>query len=214
MKKINQKATIFDLDGTLIDSKTKLVKDVVETMQRLGVKISPEETNGNWYKLAKEYGFSREEFDKELNKRMTWEEALQKGIVKIFPETHTVLDYLTSKGTKMALLSRSSLEYTHQKLNHFGLNKYFHQVAITNVEAESKSPEAIEIVKVFNPESLEKVYCIGDQEEDVAISQAIQDTYHLNSSGIWVNRTGKNLDTQNKYHIVQSLEEISEIMGV
>ena len=203
---------IFDLDGTLIDSTPKLTADVVDAMKRCGISITPKDVKGNWYALAENYGITKEQFDAELDKRMSWQEALKRGIVKMFPETDDVLRYLQSRKVKMTLLSRSIPEYTNQKVKHFGLERYFDITRVTPVSAKSKTPEALDIVRESNPSRLESVYCVGDSEEDLTIAQDIQDQYKLNSSGVYVNRNS--ISNLPQYKSIKSLNELSLLMGV
>ena len=101
------KVGIFDLDGTLIDSNAKTQRDFVEAMARLGVDVTPEEALEEWEKVAERHSIPTDQLHKAFDERKSWEQSLQDGEVEIFPETHSVLEYLNNKGVKLALLSRS-----------------------------------------------------------------------------------------------------------
>ena len=166
----------------------------------------------DWYALAASYGFSKEDFDKEFDKRKTWQESLRDGEVAIFPETYEVLEQLKQRGNRISLLSKSIPEYTDIKVNHFGLGKYFEQVLTVHPRESSKDKGAIKIVRAMKPETLESVHFIGDKEEDVVAEKAIANEfkdYRMTTGGIYVNRNGGIL---NGYPSVNSLEGILSII--
>jgi len=205
-------AIVFDLDNTLIDSKAKLVADVVGTFARLGIDVSTEEACTDWYKLAETKGVNKKEFDDAFHQRKTWEQSLADGEVPIFPETYETLDKLKDREIKLALLSKSIPEYTQTKLDYFDLNKYFEEVETVHPKEPSKDPGAIEIVKRLNPEHFETFWFVGDKQEDVVTEKAVSsayDDYGLATGGIYVNRQGNQLDG---YPSVSSLEQILDVI--
>lgn len=204
-----QKIVVFDLDNTLIDSKRKLTLDVVETFERLGKRITPEQVPENWYKLVEEYGFSREEFDETFNERKNWEDSLKGGDVTIFPDTYKTLESLKNKKIRLALLSKSIPEYTQQKLDYFGLTKYFERVKTVHPTVPSKKQGALELIEESNPSTIKQAYFIGDKREDVTIAEDVNERYSINSQGIYVNRDNQKLQG---YHNINSLERVLEIV--
>lgn len=205
----NYKRTIavFDLDNTLIDSQAKLNADFVGAMSRLGITITPEEIKaGKWYETAQKYGFSKEAFDKAFDQRKTWEQSLADGEVPIFPETRGCLEELASRGIRMSLLSKSIPKYTKQKVDYFGLNKYFEQIVTVHPEEPNKTKGAIELIIKMNPCAGDYAAFIGDKEEDVAIA-SIGKSYKLNAKGIYVNRDGLILPD---YASVKNLSEVNK----
>lgn len=133
-------AAVFDMDGTLVNSEKKIRLDVAEAMKSLGVRISPEEIAGNWYDLAQRYGIDNEVFDREFEKRKSWEDSLRDGEVSLFSDTLNCLDTLQDHGITLAILTRSNPEYTHAKINYFGLERYFKdRVAITPVKSKGEN---------------------------------------------------------------------------
>ncbi len=197
---------VFDLDNTLIDSNPKLTSDVVGAFARLGRQITPEEVSGNWYDLARKYGFSSEQFDREFDKRKPWEESLKAGEVNIFSEVYETLEGLKQRNTRLALLSRSNREYTDQKIDHFGLRPYFEHIKVIDVKAPSKRDGALELIADLDPKSINKVLFVGDREEDVVIARDVQSKYGLSSEGVYVSRNKKPIDG---YTNIQSLKELT-----
>ena len=204
-----QKAAIFDLDNTLIDSKNKLKIDVVNAFKMLGKPINPEEIGKDWYALAENYNIGKEEFDQAFDKRKSWEQALKDGDAPIFPETYKVLDELRDKGVRMSVLSKSIPSYTQTKLDYFNLTKYFEQMVTIHPREPTKTQGAIEVIKAMNPKTIQKAYFIGDKKEDVTIANNINEKYQLSTQGIYVNRNGTELEG---YPNVKSLEGILQII--
>ncbi len=204
MKNIyKKKVAIFDVDGTLIDSKTKIIKDVINAFKRLGKSITPEQIRGNWYDLANKYKISNKNFDNALSQRKSWEQALKNGDAPIFPETHRVLDKLKKKGVRMSILSKSTPRYTNTKLDYFDLKKYFEQVITINPDSPNKTQGSIEVIEAMDPKTIQKAYFIGDKKEDVTIANDINEKYKLSTQGIYVNRQGETLEG---FHNIRSLE--------
>jgi len=203
------KVAVFDLDNTLIDSKRKLTSEVVETFGRLGKHITPEQAFGDWYELAEKYGFSREEFDEAFDKRKTWGDSLKSGDVKIFPETYKTLESLNDKRIRLALLSKSIPKYTRQKLDYFGLTKYFEQIKTVHPREPSKKQGALELIRDLDSSTIEKAYFIGDKEGDVKIARDVNKKYAINSQGIYVNRDNQELQG---YPSINSLEGVLGIV--
>jgi len=200
---------VFDLDGTLINSKGKLVSDVVGAFNRLGVNIGPEEIHDkNWYTLAANYNISKEAFAKSFDKRESWQESLNRGKVSMYPDAKKCLDYLKDNGAHIALLSKSNPEYTRAKVDYFGLNEYIQQIAISPVYAPSKNKEAAELVKKFP--DIDKAYFIGDSEGDVTIADYVHQKFKISTGGIYVNR--ENSAKIQGYYNIHSLGEVPKII--
>lgn len=200
---------VFDLDNTLIDSNPKLTNDVVEAFARLGKQITPEEVSGNWYDLARKYGFSNKQFDREFDKRETWEESLKAGKIQVFPDVYETLEYLKQRNARLALLSRSNRKYTDQKIDHFRLRPYFDHIKVVDVKAPSKREGALELIADLDPASINKVWFVGDREEDVSIARDIQAKYNLPSERVYISRNNKPL---RGYTNIQSLKELTEMI--
>lgn len=207
------KVGIFDLDGTLIDSNAKVQRDFIETMARLGVDVTHEASLKKWEKIAEKHGISADQLYKAFDERKSWEQSLKDGDVKIFPETHPVLDYLKSEGVELALLSKSLPEYADIKLSHFDLKRYFSAVETVHPSAPSKIRGARTLIEKIGPEKIGHAWFIGDKEEDVSIAREIGREYEITAEGIYVDR-GDVQTSKEGYHIIKSLEDIPKIMGV
>lgn len=209
------KVGIFDLDGTLIDSNAKTRRDFVEAMARLGVNVTPKESLEEWEKVAERYGIPTDQLYEAFDERKSWKQSLQDGEVEIFPETHSVLDYLNNKGVELTLLSRSLPEYTNIKLNHFDLRRYFSAVETVHPSISSKIRGARTLIEKIDPKRINYAWFIGDREPDISISRDIKREFGITSSGIYVNRADIEPSFERgNYHVIKSLEDIPKIMGV
>ncbi len=212
----NKKVAIFDIDGTLINSKPKLNSDVKRAFYNLGYNLANEdiENSKNWYELAEQYGITRELFDKEFNKRKTWEQSLKDGEAPLFEDSIPCLERLYSEGVILGVLTKSTLKYTNQKLDFHKLRKYFEdRVAVTNIDEKSKRKEAISLINKINPTTVNSAYFIGDQIEDVIVEKDVQSEYELNTKGIWLNRNNKKIPKKLiSYQQINSLEKLSLII--
>jgi|GEM_PF-1877909 len=209
---------VFDIDGTLLDSMPKMHADIIGAFSRLGYKITPEQITAQkgWYDLSSKLGVKKEDYDREFDKRKSWEESLRDGEAPLFRDTLPCLEKLAQQGVTLATLTRSLPEYTKAKLDFHDLNKYFgDRIAVTSPsKAKSKTNDAIELVKKINPAFLQSAYFIGDRAEDVTVAHDVEDAYQLTSSGIYVNRNGSSVPPEmSQYHIVRSLDEIPAIIG-
>ena len=110
---------IFDMDETLIQSGLKLEKDTVQTFQRLGIEITPDEARGDWYSTASRYGISKEQFDKEFDKRKSWEDSLRDNEAPLFSDSYATLDELVRNDVRIGILTRSIKEFTDLKISYF-----------------------------------------------------------------------------------------------
>ncbi|MFH1290234.1 MAG: HAD family hydrolase [Nanoarchaeota archaeon] len=184
---------VFDVDKTLLDSGRKLQIDVVEAMGRLGTHIAPEEVSGDWYGLAEAHGLDRDEFDRELDKRKSWERALRDGDAPLFDDVIPCLDRLQDEGVRLAVLTRSTPEYTEAKLEHYRLRRYFgDNVAVTPFKSPGgKGQEAIELVRGLGFDTIERAYFIGDNPEDVIVDAAVHDALGIQTHGVHLDRNGE-----------------------
>lgn len=218
MKSKNQGlVAIFDLDGTLIDSGMKLKRDVVDAFGRFGIKINPSEVTGDWYGLAEKYGISKENFDREFDKRKSWEQALRDGDAPLFPDAYSCLDTLMENGVQLGILTRSVPEYTKKKITHFSLEKYIgERIVITSVDKKkftTKEQEALDLMRKIGQENIQQAYFIGDNPEDVLVAPIINHKLGIATQGLYLNRYHESVPEEVRYYkVISSLNEVPEII--
>jgi phosphoglycolate phosphatase-like HAD superfamily hydrolase len=200
---------VFDVDGTLIDSGMKLKTDALGAFQRLGVQVKPEQLNGDWYAFASQYGISEKEFDREFDKRKSWEQSLRDGEAPLFPDTIPCLESLKARGVRLAVLSRSVPKYTLQKLDYHNLRNYFEHIEVVDPKAASKASGALNLVSRLGPETISRAFFIGDREEDVNVIGDVSQNYEIDTRGVHVSRNHIILPTD---YQVNSLGEVPELV--
>lgn len=209
---------IFDVDETLIQSGLKLRNDVAQALGRFGVQLTPDDVKGDWYALAASYGIGKEDFDIELNKRKSWEQALRDGDAPLFSDTYSCLNALMEKGVQVGILTRSDPAYTQAKIVHFGLEKYIgDRIAVTPVDRKqfpTKEQEALGLMRKIGPETVRQAYFIGDNPEDVTVAPMVAKELDISAQGLYLSRYGKPIPEEVKnYRTITSLEEIPAILG-
>jgi phosphoglycolate phosphatase-like HAD superfamily hydrolase len=205
---------VFDVDETLLQSGRKLKYDVVNAFSRLGKKITPEQVAGDWYKLASDYGLSKEDFDREFDKRKSWLESLKAGEAPLYPDSIPCLETLTEQGVRLVALSKSIPEYTDIKLRYHDLKKYFEAVETVHPKEPNKVQGALNLLGRMTPETLERAYFIGDRPEDVTVADEVSKELKIETIGLYLNRSLKpSPEEVSKYCQIKSLEEIPEIIS-
>ncbi len=173
MKKYD--AILFDMDGTLIDSRIGMTKaiqyalakyDIDEkSLKNLEKFIGPE-----LYKsLIKYYSF---------DEKKAWEAVLyfreyysEKGIfaAEVYQGIHELLELLYEQGKKLLVATSKQTDYAERIIDYFHLNKYFYFVAGSNFDrTRIDKAEVIEYallqVSAYSPD---KVVMVGDRKYDI-----------------------------------------------
>lgn len=206
---------VFDMDRTLLDSGRKLQADVLGAFGRCGVALTPEQVAvTDWYALARSYGIRKIKFDEAFNERRSWEESLRAGEAPLFEDAIPCLEALASGEVILALLTKSSREYTQAKIDYHGLGKYFgERVAVTPVTSKDKNLEAIELVRNLGRESISKAYFIGDRPEDVLVAPEVAREFKLDACGLYLNREREEVpEVVRGYRVIQNLHEARGII--
>jgi phosphoglycolate phosphatase len=168
------RALIFDLDGTLIDSKLDLVHSVNATLRHLHRPELPEETissyvgNGAPVLVAKSLGpeVNPEELDRALKFFLSHYEEHKMDNTCAYPGVAETLAQL--RHLPMAVLTNKPTRISVRILNSLGLGKYFRAIYGGN-SFESKKPDpfgANKILQEFDIAAREALL-VGDSEVDV-----------------------------------------------
>jgi len=169
------RAVIFDLDGTLVDSRKDIALAVNRTLKDLGLSPLPEKTivgfiGGGVEPLVKSF------LGPENSHRL--EEAL--GLYKrhysevctlnttLYPGVKETLEYLQQVHIPVALATNKALSFTCKIIEHLGIDGYFSVVlGPEHVQNRKPHPEIVYIIcdklKVLPEETL----FVGDSELDV-----------------------------------------------
>jgi len=213
---LKQKFAIFDVDGTILDSKRRMARELVWTAEQLGIgadyNIALENYN-NWNCFIDYYNIPKANFFGVEGQGKTWEQSLMEKEAILFKDTIPCLETLASRNVLLGVLTKSKPEYTWKKINYFGLKKYFgDRIVITNIKDQSKIDDAKRLVSQLN-QRISSVYLIGDQLGDVIIAPEVEETFRINSNGIWLNREcSETPEILSKFPQINSLEELSKII--
>ncbi len=168
------RALIFDLDGTLIDSKRDLIHSVNEMLREMCCVQLPEETisgyigHGAQQLVARALGdrATPEERERALQFFLAYYEEHKLDSTRVYPGVPGTLDKLA--GLPMAILTNKPVRVSKRLLEGLGLSKYFRAVYGGN-SFETKKPDpqgALAILREFSVSPSEAII-IGDSEVDV-----------------------------------------------
>ena len=164
---------LFDLDGTLMDSKEGITKSVQCALKKLGVEVTDrselvkfigpplKESFEKFYQVDGLAGikYYRECF---VGERKMLENEVYPGIVEL-------LTSLKAAGKKMAVATSKPTVYTKIIMAHFELTQYFDE--IQGSELDLSLVEKEDIIRVvldkFSEYSKESMIMVGDRKHDI-----------------------------------------------
>jgi len=176
---------IFDLDGTLIDSKLDLVHSV--NAARLLMNLGPisEELvssyvgNGAPVLLRRALGPEASEADvaRALEYFLSYYRAHMLDNTRLYPGVREALDRLLAGGAKMAVLTNKPVRFSREIVDGLGLGKHFFQIYGGN-SFEQKKPDPIGIETLLGESGVarERTIMVGDSGVDVRTAR---------NAGIW-----------------------------
>lgn len=215
---MNNKAIIFDLDGTLIDS----LEDIAVCMN-----IVLEEMNIPTYEISAYRNFVGGGVDilveNALGKNTSIE--IKQNVVKRFKEIYDknmhaktkpyediykLLDELVKLNYKLGILSNKPHEFTVQYANDLFKNYVFHEVhgQKAHIEKKPHPKAAIDIANSFNISSQE-VYFVGDTKVDM---QTAKNANMIAVGVLWGFRDEKELREHGADFIVEKPLDILDIL--
>ncbi|MBO3763140.1 MAG: HAD-IA family hydrolase [Thermoproteota archaeon] len=169
-------AIIFDVDGTLFDSREAFYIMVYEVSKILGWKLPEKE------KVIKLIGLPNHEISRKLVSMISsnvnfdyevkryeelvaklWEPYYLPRYVKLYPGVKETLCYLKKEGIKMAVVSNGSKSEIPKYLKSGGIYEFF-QVIITADDVNEPKPASEPILKVLRELNVSKEKClmVGD----------------------------------------------------
>jgi phosphoglycolate phosphatase len=168
------RALIFDLDGTLIDSKQDLIHSVNAMLRELGRKELAEETISGYIghgapqlvARALGEGCPEEERQRALQFFLSYYELHKMDTTCAYPGVAETLEKLA--GMPMAILTNKPVRISIRILDAMGLSKYFRAIYGGN-SFETKKPDPLgarTILRELRVEPQETVL-VGDSEVDV-----------------------------------------------
>src|SRR5208282_3931085 len=168
------RALIFDLDGTLIDSKKDLIHSVNAMLRELGRGELAEETisgyigHGAPQLVARALGdgCTEEERQRALQFFLSYYELHKMDTTCAYPGVAETLEKLVS--VPMALLTNKPVRISVRILETMGLSKYFRAIYGGN-SFETKKPDPLGAKTILRELSVEprEALLVGDSEVDV-----------------------------------------------
>jgi phosphoglycolate phosphatase-like HAD superfamily hydrolase len=175
---IDIKIILFDVDGTLVDSKKVIIDAANHTLLNLGFKQKKEEEIINHLGFEISYIISKltgsydpallirgvKLFNGYWREHITADSMLFKGVIK-------TLDYLKSK--EMIITSNGIREVIEKMLNNFKIRKFFKEI-ISGDKPDCIKPTACPINMVFDSFKLgnrtvdkDRIMIVGDMDIDI-----------------------------------------------
>ena len=145
------KAVIFDLDGTLMNTKAGILKSLDETVAKRGYRPIPEAKKITFVgppmakSLKKEYGFSDEECfaaAQEFRDLYAGDNSL---IARTYPHMKAILEKLLREGYALGVATYKREDVALKILDHFGLSKYFRSIHGSDFDGKLSKAEIVEL---------------------------------------------------------------------
>ncbi|MFQ5455378.1 MAG: HAD family hydrolase [Nitrospirota bacterium] len=178
MRYDNIKLLIFDLDGTLIDSKRDIATAVNLTFREIGLPEKEPEViygyvgDGVRMLIQRSLGNDcRYNFDEAISIFRRHYLAHLLDTTRFYPEIEEVLDYYRNK--KKAIVTNKPIEYTSKIIDGLGVNDRFH-IVVGGERGYSLKPEPDMILKVIDELKVnnELAVLIGDSINDILAARA------------------------------------------
>jgi len=177
---LNKKYILFDLDGTLTDSKPGILKAVQYAAKYFGIDIKDNELDSYSYfvgpplreSMKINFGFDDEKA--ELGVAKFREYYIPKGIYEnsVYPGIDNLLKKLKDSGKTLILATSKVEAQARTVLEHFDILKYFDFTAGCEVDGRrSKKDEVIEYCLehfgILSDEEKAQAVMIGDRNHDI-----------------------------------------------
>jgi phosphoglycolate phosphatase len=176
---------IFDLDGTLIDSKLDLVHSVNAARGLMNLGPISEELvssyvgNGAPILMRRALGLEASEADvrRALEYFLGYYRAHMLDNTRLYPGVREALDRLHEADAKMAVLTNKPVRFSRELVKGLGLQQHFFQVYGGN-SFEQKKPDPIGIERLLGESGVarERTIMVGDSGVDIRTARNAQVT--------------------------------------
>lgn len=167
---------VFDLDGTLIDSKVDLANAVNATRRDLGLEGLADTVvfsyvgNGAPVLIRKALGegYPEERYEKSLQFFLQYYREHMLDHTRLYPGTREALERMREAGLKMAVLTNKPVRFSRDLLRGLGVAEYFAVVYGGN-SFETKKPhrEGLDKIMAELGARPERTLVVGDSAVDV-----------------------------------------------
>lgn len=213
-----EKAVIFDLDGTLIDSLEDLANSVNQTLSEFNYEIH----NIDAYKyfigdgvkvLLKKATFNKlsDEIIEKLHQRfkVIYKEGIDKK-TKVYDGIYELLEKLEERNYKKAILSNKPHNFTLDCMNKFFSTFFFTEISGQKISIEKKPDPsaALLIAEKFNKDTSD-IYFVGDTKVDM---QTAKNAGMIAIGVLWGFREEKELRDNGADFIVSNPSQLYNIL--
>lgn len=167
------KSIIFDLDGTLTDSKEGIIDSLDFSLECFGIKIERERLEKYigepLFKIYRELLKTENKEKIDLAVSLYRKNFEDKGMYKnkVFDGIYELLDVLDRSGKNLFLATIKPTRFAIKILEHFSLIRYFKYIMGTEMDGSNASKEVL-INSILNKFSIQKssVVMVGDRKSD------------------------------------------------
>lgn len=171
---------IFDLDGTLLDTRAGVLTSVKYTIQKAGLTPLEDSVLQSFIgppikdSFSKTYGVSDEDRLRELV-RIFRDRYKDVDLLKAEPYEgiFTVFQTLQDKGVKTAVATYKRQDYTEKILNHFGFNRYTDIIYGADPDNKLKKKDIIELCIKKAGIAIRDALMIGDTMHDAEAARQL-----------------------------------------
>lgn len=170
------KIILFDLDGTITDSKTGIFESLQYALNKLGVPEKKTHEFISWIGLPLQdsfkrvYGFN----DDEITKAVEYyrEYYSKKGIFenRLYDGMKELLQELFDSQKMLYVASSKPVQFSEQIIKHFGLEKYFKQIIgpQSDLKKLSKADMIAKVIRQYPGKDTKTFIMIGDRKYDIS----------------------------------------------
>lgn len=172
---MNKQYILFDLDGTLIDSKIGILRCLEYALSHFGIQAAPDQLDAFvgpplYDTYIKMFHGSHDEALEFV--RLYRERFASKGVMEnsLFPGVEDFLAQLQARGKTLLLATSKPTVFARQILAHYGLDRYFALIGGSNMDnTRSHKNEVIEyVLETCGLQDLRgECVMIGDRRQDV-----------------------------------------------
>lgn len=208
------KLVIFDLDGTLIDAYTAIIRSFNFTMAALGYEPQPD------LAIRRAVGWGDKFLLKPFVKNSDLDKALllyrkhhKKSLIrysKVFAHVNRLLEYLKNKGYKLAVASNRPTRFSWILIKQLNLKKYFNYVLCADrLEHGKPYPEILnKVMRKLRVKPCETMY-VGDMVIDAQAGKRAKVRTVAVTTG---SNTKKELLSEKPDRIIKNIAELRKLL--
>jgi phosphoglycolate phosphatase len=166
---------LFDLDGTLTDSKPGITRCVQHALAEMGITVDDPDVLTPFVgpplreSFARYYGFDDEQSQRAI--ACYRERFSSVGLFEnaVYPGVPELLDSLRAMGMTLAIASAKPAPFVAQILDHFSLSPYFAVVSGASLDHTRVSKEEViaHALQELAPKPSHRLLMVGDREHDI-----------------------------------------------